>query len=177
MRAGGDRRWSGCLAATSLIFLGMSSASATHPIELWRRNTEFLRSDREHIRSCVDAADTGEKMTACVHVIREACQVAPSEEAPTPPSALRACAWRGIAAWEDEMAVTIDELNAKLDDSGRVRLAISQRDWKISMLADVALRGGVDSGGSLEGLIAAETREDETAMRDIFLVEFARLQG
>ena|SRR5476651_101186 len=143
-------------------------------IELWRQNTSFLQEDRVRIRSCVASADTGEKLNGCIHVVRDACLGPQSDEARSTSLALRMCAWRGIAAWEDEMSVTIAKLDSTLDSPGRTRLVISQRAWKTSMLADVGLRSGIYSGGSLEGVTAAETRADETASREVFLEEIVQ---
>lgn len=156
----------------SILLASSLAASNAAPTELWRQNKTFLHSDRALIESCLNAAETDERQNACKFVVRNACPKPPNDDAPNPPSAVRFCDWRGIAAWEDEMAETIGKLNSRLDGSGRAAVATSQRAWKISMLNDVSLRAGVNTGGTMEGEVAAETRADETANRTIFLVQF-----
>src|SRR5476649_2806444 len=134
-------------AASILLPLCSLAAPAAQPIELWRRDVSFLQGDRALIRSCLTSAETDEKLNTCIHVIRDTCLGPKSDEASSTSFVLRMCAWRGIAAWEDEMAITIAKLNSTLDSPGRARLAISQRDWKTSMLADVGLRSGIYRGG------------------------------
>ena len=150
-----------------------SAPSATKPgaAPLWRNDTSHLGADRALVRTCLTRANAGGATESCRSVVQAECMGAVAEDGRVP-AVERRCDWRAIAAWEDEMAVTLSALRTKLGPSSIAELNASQKAWEASMLADVALNMDLYAGGSLSGPMGARVRADAVASRVIFLEEF-----
>jgi uncharacterized protein YecT (DUF1311 family) len=84
---------------------------------------------------------------------------------------MRQCAWRAIAAWEDEMAARLADLAGIAPADV---LEASQRAWEASMLADTRLASAPFEGGSLQGLVAGTARAEALTARTLWLARLRR---
>jgi Lysozyme inhibitor LprI len=150
-----------CLVAP--LAAAQSLDQATVP--LWRRDTSHLSSDRMLIRACLDEHGL---QGACHYVVQETCITQPPPEGMTP-FGLKRCDWRAIAAWEDEMDMTLAQLRAALPRDTVAQLNESQRLWEQSVLADVTLAVRIFAGGNISGPVGASARSQSTASRTVFL--------
>lgn len=132
--------------------------------DMWRMHTEHLAADRVLVRQCLDADSNG-----CERVVQDVCLAAYSEDDRVP-ALERQCDWRAMAAWEEEMTVTLAKLGKHVDAHD---LDASQRAWQASMLADVGMGVNMVSGGSLEGPVGAHIRARAEARRVQDLEELA----
>jgi uncharacterized protein YecT (DUF1311 family) len=156
------RRWLVLLLA--VIACGCASTLEPKPTPVWRRDTHNLAADRAAVRTCLT-----EKLRGCAEIIQDAC-IDPDSI----PAQSRQCNWRAIAAWEDEMEVTLAALRANLGGRDLRNLEASQRAWDASMMRDVGAAMDMLEGGSLAGPVGADVRAHATAQRVEFL-EMLRL--
>ena len=160
------------LAVLALLAIAACAAAQPTPPDLWRMDTTHLAHDRALARACLD--DEGRE--DCTPLIQYSCLVSIPEEGRTP-AAQRACDWRAIAAWEDEMNTTLAAMRSSLPTEDLRRLEASQQAWSASMLADVALGMDHYEGGALAGPVGAEIRARATAQRASYLDRMWRMLG
>jgi uncharacterized protein YecT (DUF1311 family) len=163
------------LGAAALAFPADAAQSELMPASpLWRIDVSHLKADRHLVRTCLSADKPNGQFENCVHVVWDACNAA-SQDDDTQRVSSRHCDWRAIAAWEDELAVTLAELRLRLSRSEMPELDSAQKGWQSSMLADVRLQSERYAGGSLAGSVGAHVRAEAVARRVVFLEEFLHL--
>ena len=128
----------------------------SHAPDMWRFHTEHLGADRVLVRQCLDAGSHARE-----RVVQDVCLAAYGEDDRVP-ALERQCDWRAMAAWEDEMTVTLAKLRKQVNARD---LGASQREWQASMLADVGMGMDIALGGSLEGPVGAHIRARAEARR------------
>jgi uncharacterized protein YecT (DUF1311 family) len=163
-----------CLIALSLLAAGCAGASAQQapdPAPVWRMHTEHFDEDRERARRCLSESARG-----CDDEIQEACAGGDGAEGNTN-AAVRACNWRAIAAWEDEMDSLLEQLRQRLDGRNLENLEASQRAWEASMQADTRAVMDLYEGGSLSGLAGAHVRAHATSQRARYLADLLMMAG
>jgi len=96
----------------------MRDAPVTSP--LWREDVAHLAEDHSTIESCFTATSLDDADEShCAGVVISLCVADLSAESATT-GAMRACVWRGIAAWEEVLSAAADSYLADARDDEQI---------------------------------------------------------
>jgi len=97
-------------ARRSVTYAGQASTAtpATTSTPVWRNDVTYLSADQGALRTCFNAVaqDEGDE-AECTGVVISRCLADLPLEGAATTGAVRACVWRGIAAWEEILEAEI----------------------------------------------------------------------
>ena len=157
------------LVSLVALFLAAPALAQPEPTPVWRMDLSHLEADVALIQSCLVGGGRGD----CAGVVQEACGRGVADEIATTTAHVRRCGWRGIAAWEDELARARTTLRGFLSNDEMEREASAQAAWEAFMLANVRFQVQRFEGGSLSPVLAGEVRVRMLAARTLEVQDLA----
>jgi uncharacterized protein YecT (DUF1311 family) len=141
---------------------------------VWRRDVSRLDEDAARLERCLAEHDEDGREDACVSVVDDACEAEIGEDAAMTTGGARTCLWRAIAAWERLLGDLEDRLRAALKGAELRDFELAQSAWSLYLDANVRALSSAYEGGSIQGVVAGETRARMLARRALELREFER---